>query len=396
MRPEGPWAFRSHRHGKAYDDLMIRVIVIGGGAIGCNVADVLADSGVDVEVLERGAIASGSTGLSVGVVESQYVDPLWIDLRVAARRVFDKLAATVEIGLVRSGYLRLAYNEQDVTAFRASVAHQRSLGVQDSQVLDTHEVARIAPTLRVDDVLAGLWSPSDGYVDPHLATLAFAARAQDHGARITTGCAMTMAKRRDGLWHLATTDGPRTCDVAVNAAGPWAAQVADLLGLSCDVVPQRRSAVQAHLAAPLSYVHPFVMNYLPGQNRLGAYVRHEADDRLIIGLHSEEILSPPSDPDDFPRGVPQDVLEELAEQVTSRFPGLADGLSFGQGWSGLYPTRPSGEPFIGWRRETEGVIDAVGFGGSGIQAGPAAGILVRDWLLHDEPRTFPAAERLAT
>ncbi len=374
---------------------MTRVIVVGGGSIGCNIADALAGAGVTVEVLEREAIASGSTGLSVGIVESQYVDPLWIDLRVAARRAFDALAQETEIGFVRSGYLRLAYTPEDVASFHTSVEHQRTLGVEDARVLSTMEVAALVPTLRTDDVLAGLWSPSDGYVDPHQATLAFADRARRNGATITTNCGLTAATQRDGHWHLETTTGPRTCDVVVNAAGPWAPAVAALLGLSSDVVPQRRSAVQVHLAEPLDYIHPFVMNYLPGQHRLGAYVRHEAADRLIVGLHSEELLDAASDPDDFPRGVAPDLLDELAEQISFRFPGLADRISFGEGWSGLYPVRASMEPSIGWRHETEGVIDAVGFGGSGIQAGPAAGILVRDWLLHDEPRSFPNALRLA-
>ena len=50
---------------------------------------------------------------------------------------------------------------------------------------------------------------------------------------------------------------------------------------------------------------------------------------------------------------------------------------------------------LGWRRDAEGVIDAVGFGGGGIQSGPAAGVIVRDWLLHDEQRTIPSAASLA-
>jgi sarcosine oxidase subunit beta len=263
------------------------------------------------------------------------------------------------------------------------------------RVLEVGELAALVPALRVDDVRGALWCPSDGYVDPHLATVAFADRAVAAGAHITTRCTVTAAERRDGQWQLATTAGPRTADVVVNAAGPWAPQVAALLGLSCDVSPQRRSATQVHLAEPLDYVHPFTMNYIPGVNRLGAYVRYEAPDRLICGLHSEELLDPASDPDDYPRGVTQDWQEELAGQLALRFPGLADGMAFGEGWSGLYPCRPSLEPSIGWRRETEGVIDAVGFGGGGIQSGPAAGALVRDWLLFDEPRAIPSAARLA-
>jgi sarcosine oxidase subunit beta len=374
---------------------MTRVLVIGGGIVGCCIADALAHAGVAVEVLERDQLAAGSSGLAVGVVESQYTDPLWIDLRVFARRAFDRLAMETEISFVRSGYARLGYSEQDLGLFTASVAHQRLLGVEDARVLAVDELAALVPALRVDDVHGALWCPSDGYVDPHLATVAFADRAVAAGAHITTRCAVTAAERRDGQWQLATTAGPRTADVVVNAAGPWAPQVAALLGLSCDVSPQRRSATQVHLAEPLDYVHPFTMNYIPGVNRLGAYVRYEAPDRLICGLHSEELLDPASDPDDYPRGVTQEWQEELAGQLALRFPGLADGMSFGEGWSGLYPCRPSLEPSIGWRPETEGVIDAVGFGGGGIQSGPAAGALVRDWLLHDEPRAIPAAARLA-
>ena len=374
---------------------MTRVLVIGGGIVGCCIADALAHAGVAVEVLERDQLAAGSSGLAVGVVESQYTDPLWIDLRVFARRAFDRLAESTDIGFVRSGYARLGYSEQDLGLFTASVAHQRLLGVEDARVLAVDELAALVPALRVDDVHGALWCPSDGYVDPHLATVAFADRAVAAGAHITTRCAVTAAERRDGQWQLATTAGPRTADVVVNAAGPWAPQVAALLGLSCDVSPQRRSAAQVHLAEPLDYVHPFTMNYIPGVNRLGAYVRYEAPDRLICGLHSEELLDPASDPDDYPRGVTQEWQEELAGQLALRFPGLADGMSFGEGWSGLYPCRPSLEPSIGWRPETEGVIDAVGFGGGGIQSGPAAGALVRDWLLHDEPRAIPAAARLA-
>lgn len=374
---------------------MPTVLVIGGGIIGCCIADALAGAGVEVEVLERDRVASGSSGLAVGVVESQYTDPGWIDLRVFARRAFDALAEEADIGFVRSGYLRLGYTAADVARFARSVEHQRSLGVEDARVVDVAEIATLVPSLRTDDVAGGLWCPSDGYVDPHLATVAFGERARARGARITEGCAVTRAERAGGAWRLATTQGERRADVVVNAAGPWANAVAALLGAAGDVSPQRRSAIQVHLAEPLPYVHPFTMNYIPGVDPYGAYVRHEAPDRLICGLHSEDLLDAPSDPDDYPRGVTQDWQEQLAGQLASRFPGLADGMAFGEGWSGLYPCRPSREPSIGWRRDTDGVIDAVGFGGGGLQSGPAAGALVRDWLLHDAPVAIPSAASIA-
>ena len=133
--------FTRRRRATSYAVTMTRVIVIGGGIIGCCIADALAPAGIDVEVLERDQLAAGSSGLAVGVVESQYTDPLWIDLRVFARRAFDQLATDSEIGFVRSGYARLGYSDDDIALFTASVDHQRSLGVEDARVLAVDELA---------------------------------------------------------------------------------------------------------------------------------------------------------------------------------------------------------------------------------------------------------------
>ena len=372
-------------------------VIVGGGAVGVGCAYALAKAGkTDVLVIERADdVGAVTTSQGAGLCGQVRDSPERIRLAMHSVAIFRELQASeVKPDWHEVGSLRIALGEKRAEEFRRLKAAADAAGLE-AELIDRPEARRRFPQMEFAGVKSVLWCPSDGYVDPHQATLAFGERAAAAGACLTTRCSVTAAERRDGLWHLATSDGPRTADVIVNAAGPWAGQVASLLGLACDVSPQRRSATQVHLATPLDYVHPFTMNYIPGVNRLGAYVRYEAPDRLICGLHSEELLDPANDPDDYPRGVTQDWQEELAGQLALRFPGLADGMAFGEGWSGLYPCRPSLEPSIGWRRETEGVIDAVGFGGGGIQSGPAAGVLVRDWLLHDEPRTIPSAARLA-
>lgn len=374
----------------------MRVAIVGAGAVGLACADhLLAREGVEVVVLEQDQVASGSSGLNIGIVETQYVDRMAIELRVYARRFFDRLAADDGLELHRCGYLRPAYDPSSLARFHQSVAIQRELGVLDARVLDPEEIGRLAPDLRHDDMAGALFGPSDGYVDPHRYCALLADRVRERGGELRTRARLVGADRDGGGVRLRTADGGTVAaDVVVNAAGAWASAVGELLGAPVTVIPQRRSAAIAHLDAPLSYVMPFVMNYTPGEGRPGAYVRHERDDQLVVGTHSEEAVDPPADPDRYPRGVTQEFLEDLAEQLASRLPTLAQRMSIGQGWSGLYPVSPSG-PRVGPRPDAPGVVDAVGFGGSGLQASPTAGLLVAEWLLDGEPKTIPGARALA-
>ncbi len=373
-----------------------RVTVIGAGAVGLACADHLLAAGVrDVVVLEQEQIASGSSGLNIGVVETQYMDPLWIALRVYARRVFDRLADERGLEFTRCGYLRPAGDDAALARYARSVELQRELGVADARVVDGDEIGRLFPDLRRDDLVGGLFGPSDGYVDPHRYCGLVADSVRAAGGEIRTGTRLEGAERTAAGWRLRTGAGTVDCDVVVNAAGAWAPRIGELLGAPVGVVPQRRQAAIAHLARPLAYVPPFFMHYEPGTGRLGAYIRYERPDQLIVGLHTEDILEAPADPDAYPRGSSQDFLEDIAEQLAGRLPGLADGMRLGNGWSGLYPMGPGGHPQVGPRPDAPGVVDAVGFGGSGLQASPAAGLLVTDWILHGEPRTIPAARAIA-
>ena len=325
---------------------MIRVAVIGGGAVGLATADaLLARGGVEVVLLERDQIASGSSGLNIGVVETQYVDPLAIELRVYARRFFDRLADADGLEFVRCGYLRPAYDAAQLAGFARSVDIQRSFGVEDARVIDRAEIARLAPDLRNDDMAGALFGPSDGYVDPHRYCGLLADRSAPPAARSTPARASSAPSAAATAGNRDRPRRPR--GGRRHRRRPLAAPVGALLGAPVELL-QRRSAAIAYLSTPIAYVHPFVMNYVPGGGRPGAYIRHERPDQLVVGTHSEEAVDAPADPDHYPRGVTQDFLEDLAEQLVDRLPGLADRISLGNGWSGLYPVSPVG-PRVGPR-----------------------------------------------
>jgi len=194
--------------------------------------------------------------------------------------------------------------------------------------------------------------------------------------------------------RLSTSVGELRCDVAVNAAGAWAARVARLLGGELGLKPQRHQASVVHLPRELAYTMPSVMDYTPGSGERGLYFRHEGPGRLIAGLHGEEASEQAADPDSYASLPDEEFLEALARKLTSRLPGLADSALAG-GWVGLYPVSAGGRPLVGPLAGDARVVVAGGAGGSGIQLAPVLGELAADWVLHGEPRAISRALELA-
>ncbi|MGZ4316087.1 MAG: NAD(P)/FAD-dependent oxidoreductase [Gaiellaceae bacterium] len=140
------------------------VVVIGGGVIGTSAAFHLAEAGVDVVLVERGQLGSGSTSRAAGGVRTQFSDLLNIEIArrsLAAFRDFGRRPGW-EIDLKEVGYLFVLAHEDDVATFEASVALQNQAGL-DTRMVSASEARALCPLLDGDDILAGAFSPGDGY-----------------------------------------------------------------------------------------------------------------------------------------------------------------------------------------------------------------------------------------
>lgn len=369
-----------------------QVAVIGAGTLGMSSALQLAQRGCEVTVIDCGSIACGSSGRSVGVVGTQHVDEFEILIRAhSLRAIRDWTKSGLQFNAI--GYMRLGRSERDMELFASSVEIQKALGIATSRVIPDRHITRLVPHLNPQGIVGALFGPDDGFLDPYQMCMIIAKMVKEAGGSIRQDCRLLAAERLSSGYRLVTSEGSVTCDAAVNAAGPWAAHVALLLGQHLYLFPERHQAVTIHLSQPLAYTMPMIMDLVQGGTGTGLNVRHDRPGQLITEIHKVDGAQP-EDPDAYDDQLDEKAKVNLAELLLERFPDLP-GASFGRGWAGLYPKSADGRPYVGAIDPNEpDLVTAAGAGGYGIQLGPVIGQLAADWIIEGAPTSIPEAIRL--
>jgi sarcosine oxidase subunit beta len=374
----------------------LHVAVIGAGAIGMSVAMHAAELGAEVTIVEREYPASGSSSLSLGVFNRQTPDPIELELRVRSIELLDDLGNADALPLGRIGYVRLAREPDQLERFATAVEAQRALGYHGGRVVDAAELRALVPALNCDDLVGALYSADDGTFDGHLVCAAYQRRAEAAGARLVVRAPVgAVDVRADGI-RLRTPAGEIRCDRLVNAAGPWAGKVGELIGLDCPLHVQPHRTAMGRLRRPLSRPLPTVNEYVPGASEPALVLRGEGPDRLLAMLHSHTAIPGEDavDPDDYSPAVGFEYVEEVAARLAHRLPGLAEDLSLDTGWAGLYPLSPDGRFIVGPYEGDPRVVAAAGVGAVGITVSGAVGRLAAEWAVLGEATRFGFADRL--
>jgi sarcosine oxidase, subunit beta len=354
------------------------VVIIGGGVVGASVAYHLAERGVtDVVVLERSALGSGSTGRSAGGVRQQFSSEL--NCRLSMLSVQKLLRFSEDTGWDASfhqvGYLFLLTTERDWELFQANVAMQRRLAL-DVDLLGTDAAQAMVPPLVVDDVLGATFCPSDGHADPTQVCLGYASAARARGVTIESGVTVTGVRVENGRVAAVETDqGTIATRLAVDAAGPWAAEIARLAGVSLPIRPYRRQLYYMERPAAIPATAPMVVDFASSM-----YFRPEGPG-LLLGMTDR------SEPSSFNVGTDDTFLALLIEQAVRRAPAL-ESVGVIRGWAGLYDVTPDANPIIGRVPEVEGFVVAAGFSGHGFMHSPATGQLVAELIVDGAAHTI--------
>lgn len=370
------------------------IIVIGAGAAGMTAALRAAELGCDrVTVLERNHLASGSSGLSAGVYNINATDRLNVEIRIRTRALLDNLERENGMHLARIGHLRIGRNERHAKLFEDVIAIQTELGVEPSTVLDPDQIRSLVPDLRLDDVVVGLWNPRDGHMDGPLLCGIVGERCEAMGVKLLPKHPVTAWRKDAGQHVLTTPEGEFKADAVINAAGPWAEKVGEMLEAPLPLVNQVHDVVKVKLPEGVDYTVPMVQEYIPGDD-VAIYFRQDGPDSLICGEHTYSVVQDlgSADADDYRKTIPWEVWESVAKRVSSRLE--IKKMGFEPGWTGLYPISADGDFIIGPYEHDSSIIAAGGLGGNGLTSGTTLGRVAAEWAVLGEPEMVSGTEVL--
>ena len=350
------------------------VVVIGGGAIGTSIAFHLAEAGVDVCLLERDALSSGSTSRAAGGVRAQFSDPLNVEIGLRGIEAFERFAERPggEIDFRQVGYLFLLDRPEDVETFERSVAIQNALGAP-SRLVTPGEAARLSPLAGLDGVLAGAFCPLDGHASPEAVAQGYAAGARRHGATVLTGVPATgVDMEGDAVRGVATGGATIRTDTVICAAGVWSPALARTAGIELPVEPVLREVVTTAPVDGLPESIPLTVDFTTG------FYFHREGPGLLLGMADRD------QPAGFDAPTDPAWLERVTEVAVRRAPAFLD-MGIAHGWKGYYEVTPDHNGLVGEAAGARRFLYATGFSGHGFMQAPAVGEIVRDLVLGRTP-----------
>jgi sarcosine oxidase subunit beta len=347
------------------------VVIVGAGAIGTSIAYHLARRGArDVVVLERDQVGAGSTSKAAGGIRVQFATRVEIEFSLRGIAFFerfrDEMGAACDFH--QEGYLFVVTDEATLARFRRNVALQQSLG-GDVRIIAPDDARALVPSLRVDDAIAAVWGPRDGYASPNDVVQAYAAQARARGVRIVEDTEVTgIELDHHRVVAVRTPAGAIATRLVINAAGPWAGLVGRLAGLTLPVDPRRRHIFVTDAFDGIRHPLPLVTDCGSGfycRSEQGAVLMSPGD----IGEATE-----------YEPHVDWSQLETAVEKAVRRIPAL-EHAQVRHAWAGLRPLTPDGRAILDWAPGVEGLFLAVGFCGHGFQHSPAVGETVAELLM---------------
>ena len=218
-----------------------KVVIIGGGVIGCSTAYHLTKLGwKDVVLLERAQLTAGTTWHAAGLIEAGgFFSETMLEITNYTLELYSSLEAETgqATGYKNVGMLNLATNTERLEEFRRIAAFSNQFGVPMEEI-SAEKVKSLWPLASTEDILAGFYSPDDGRVNPVDVTMAMAKGARMGGAQIFEETAVkeikTEGRRVTGV---ITDKGEILADYVVNCAGMWAREVGKLAGVNVPLQP---------------------------------------------------------------------------------------------------------------------------------------------------------------
>lgn len=362
-----------------------RIVVIGGGAVGCSIAYHLAKLGErDVLVLEKSGLTHGSTWHAAGLVGQLRSKRNLTRLMQYSAQLYGRLEA--ETGQATEwkpvGSLRLASSEERWSELKRMATTARSFDFE-LHTLSSREAADKFPLIDPAGIVGAVFVPNDGSVEPSSLTMAYAKGARSGGVRIVENV-LVSGFDFDGrrISRVLTDQGAVACEIVVNAAGIWARDVARMAGVQIPagavehqyLITEKSNSIPPGLPTLRDPDRIFYLKPEPGALAVGGWEKGTPTFGAagVPFSFGRELLQPN-----------QERLEQFVLPAAERLPILNE-LGIRTVINGPIPISPDGEPIMGLAPERDNFYVACGFT-SGIAASGGAGKAMAEWIVEGEP-----------
>ena len=363
-----------------------RVVVVGGGIVGCSVAYHLALMGwTDVVLLEQGQLTSGTTWHAAGLVGQMRANRSMTRMSTYGIDLYARLEQ--ETGLATGwracGSVTVARTPERMKLLRRQMALASSFGVEVHDISPL-EVAQRVPLLRTDDLCGAVWLPGDGKANPADLTMSLAKGARQRGVKIFEGVEVTGVLQAQGQVRGVQTDaGVVGCDMVVNCAGQWARQLGQLAGVNVPLF----SAEHFYLVTgKIEGIHPMWPVVRDPDGFI--YYKEEVGGLVMGGF---EPVAKPWRVDPIPAsfqfqllGEDWDQFEVLMRSALHRTPCL-ETADIKMLLNGPESFTPDGNFIMGEAPELRHYFVCAGFNSAGIANAGGAGRLMAEWMVQGAP-----------
>ena len=367
-----------------------KVVIIGGGVVGCSILFHLAKFGLkDCILLERKELTSGSSWHAAGNVHVISNDPNISRLMAYTIRLYKEIEETSghSTGFKPSGGFYLASNQVWDDYLKRERSKARYMGL-DQEFISLEEVAKKNPLIDPKRYISALWDPIDGEVDPSGVTYAFAKAAKVHGAKYYNNTLVKDTKqKKDGTWDVITDQGNINAEIVINAGGLWAREVGQMAGINLPVQPMEHHYLITEAIPEIEAMGEDKRLPVGTDFEGNIYFRQEGKG-MLLGTYEQK--STPWKVEGTPMNFGHELLEPKLDNIQDRLaigfkrmPAL-EKAGIKNIVNGPFTFGPDGSPLIGPVPGLKNYWVAVGVM-AGFCQGGGVGKCIAEWIIDGEP-----------
>jgi len=350
------------------------IVIIGSGISGVSIAYNLAKKGVkDIIVVDKSYISSGSTGRCGAGVRQQWGTLMNCKLAKASIDFFENAQKILkyhrDIEFKQEGYLIVAQDEEEHIQFKKNVILQNSVGIPSKQVTKD-DAKTIVPHLNIDVIHSATFCNTDGHLNPFLMTDAYFVAAKKLGVKFFFYEEVKeIIVDNKKIQKVITDKHIFETHKVVNAAGAFAKEVGDLVGIKIPVYSENHEIL---VTEPIEKIQgPMVISF-----KKNIYCQQVPHGSFIMG-RSDKFVEKNHDISSTWK-----FLDEMSKTVVNLLPIVGE-LRVVRQWGGSYNVSPDRQPIISDTKEINGFYMAVGFSGHGFMFAPMTGLLLSEIILNE-------------